>query len=482
MKKVQLLSSLLILTLCLSLSAAAVDPLALHLEGYTVSDNAIELMGSTNLGSLPALNEISLTVGNTALPVTNVQKFGELGEGVSAVFIADVSGSISDKKLQGIKDTLNAFTDGMTDADNACVITVGNDAYAQPFESDKSKLSDQIAAIKGMSEDTNLYSSIVKSLDTLLTDPSVKMKKCVVILSDGEDFGVKGITKDEVTAKIEKSRIPIYTIAMLDAKPAKRYIDSAKLLGSFARLSPGGTDYTHALTADSSAQIASDIRSSLSDSFVLTADLTGFQPNGNENFLQATLNVSGRGKATDGYSVPSGGLAPTVPEPEKSSPLPLYIGIAAGVLILAAVLLVVIRKRKRKEMPTEDSAEEKAGEPIPFTVSIAPEREASQPAALPGIKLKLTKVGLTEEQVFFSEIRGELIIGRDPAKAKLTFPEDKLLSGRHCAVKDVDGELILEDLSSTNGTYVNGVPIKAPYRLVNDDVLLLGSMELRVNW
>ena len=36
------------------------------------------------------------------------------------------------------------------------------------------------------------------------------------------------------------------------------------------------------------------------------------------------------------------------------------------------------------------------------------------------------------------------------------------------------------DLTSTNGTFVNGVPITGPYRLFNDDIILIGSMELRV--
>ena len=90
-------------------------------------------------------------------------------------------------------------------------------------------------------------------------------------------------------------------------------------------------------------------------------------------------------------------------------------------------------------------------------------------------------MGRLEEQVFRAEFAGKIVIGRD-LKTGLCFKNDELLSSRHCSISYETDGIILRDLGSTNGTFVNGVPIKDRYKLENDDVILIGSMELRINW
>ena len=51
-----------------------------------------------------------------------------------------------------------------------------------------------------------------------------------------------------------------------------------------------------------------------------------------------------------------------------------------------------------------------------------------------------------------------LTIGRDTA-TQLSIP-DRLMSRRHCEVQTVDGGFVLRDLGSSNGTFVNGIPIR----------------------
>ena len=51
----------------------------------------------------------------------------------------------------------------------------------------------------------------------------------------------------------------------------------------------------------------------------------------------------------------------------------------------------------------------------------------------------------------------EWVVGRDPAN-RLSIP-DRLMSRRHCAVTFVNGRYHLRDLGSSNGTFVNGIPV-----------------------
>jgi len=52
------------------------------------------------------------------------------------------------------------------------------------------------------------------------------------------------------------------------------------------------------------------------------------------------------------------------------------------------------------------------------------------------------------------------------------------VSGRHARVFRRDGSPYLEDLGSTNGTYVNGQPLAAERLLRPGDVVAVGSTEL----
>ena len=49
-------------------------------------------------------------------------------------------------------------------------------------------------------------------------------------------------------------------------------------------------------------------------------------------------------------------------------------------------------------------------------------------------------------------------IGRDSA-TELSIP-DRLISRRHCEVQTVSGGFVLRDLGSSNGTFVNGIPMR----------------------
>lgn len=51
-------------------------------------------------------------------------------------------------------------------------------------------------------------------------------------------------------------------------------------------------------------------------------------------------------------------------------------------------------------------------------------------------------------------LEGELIIGRDPQMCQLVYPaNEKNISGVHCKIQEIDGNICLIDLRSTNGTY-----------------------------
>ena len=74
----------------------------------------------------------------------------------------------------------------------------------------------------------------------------------------------------------------------------------------------------------------------------------------------------------------------------------------------------------------------------------------------------------------------KLNIGRDPSMDILIV--DPTLSRRHAELKLENDEIILEDLGSSNGTFINEEPIKGSKELKSHDTLRLGSVNLEIKF
>jgi pSer/pThr/pTyr-binding forkhead associated (FHA) protein len=71
----------------------------------------------------------------------------------------------------------------------------------------------------------------------------------------------------------------------------------------------------------------------------------------------------------------------------------------------------------------------------------------------------------------------ETVIGRDAADVVL---DDAQVSRRHAIIRWVDGELQLEDLQSTNGTWLNGARVEGSRELQHGDVVTIGPFAIEV--
>ena len=74
-------------------------------------------------------------------------------------------------------------------------------------------------------------------------------------------------------------------------------------------------------------------------------------------------------------------------------------------------------------------------------------------------------------------------IGRQQVYAnEVTFllSDDKMVSKTHCMIYESNSRLCIEDMQSTNHTYVNGVQVESPMYLENDCILKVGDSSFRV--
>jgi len=77
---------------------------------------------------------------------------------------------------------------------------------------------------------------------------------------------------------------------------------------------------------------------------------------------------------------------------------------------------------------------------------------------------------------------GESVLGRKPDQCQIVIRGDGFISGAHCRLIVTETTLEVEDLETTNGTFINGERIERArlYGLSAGDVLRLGQTELSV--
>ena len=76
-------------------------------------------------------------------------------------------------------------------------------------------------------------------------------------------------------------------------------------------------------------------------------------------------------------------------------------------------------------------------------------------------------------------LTGPIEIGRDPAVAIAL--DDPQVSRHHARISPADGGAVVEDLGSTNSTFVNGHEVYLPTRIAPGDTVVIGTtvLELR---
>src|SRR5215813_1058376 len=93
------------------------------------------------------------------------------------------------------------------------------------------------------------------------------------------------------------------------------------------------------------------------------------------------------------------------------------------------------------------------------------------------LSLVVLTPGKTEGKVIPITL-SQFVIGRDP-QCNLR-PASAVISKRHCALLIKDGKVSVRDFDSTNGTFINDVPVKGEASLKNEDILKIGPLEFKV--
>ena len=443
--------------------------------------------------------ELTLTGGTVAeekLPVT-------------IYCLVDTSGSISKFKMKLIRNTLKTISKSMSGGDNMILATVDNTVKeSQPLSTAEDREA-AIDAIASSNKYTNLYSGIVTGLDRLASATDLNPVRALVVLSDGLDRQDNGMTEQEVSSAIAKTRLPIFTVALIEGYSER---SGGKVLGSFARSSCGGMHLT-TVSEGSSGKVNWDasgeafgqaIWQAVSGGQYLTAELDSDSLDTTKAELQLTVSyTTANSSYTDSVTVSTSSV--TVPaeetieettgertEPEVQESSRSYIWVIAAVVVLAvlAAVVLVVRNKKKKAViipdpphtePVDD--EPPATQPVDVEPPVTEPAEPADPELLKQhCTVELVDIPHGEHPCGFSVPMDEQVsFGRNSKSRFIIDREDSKLSGCHFSLVINKNLICVRDEHSTNGTFLNGIRIadSSWTKLESGDKLRAGSREYR---
>jgi len=93
-----------------------------------------------------------------------------------------------------------------------------------------------------------------------------------------------------------------------------------------------------------------------------------------------------------------------------------------------------------------------------------------------GVVCLLIKEGPMQGHTFAIKSSEPVIIGRE-TDVTVQIPYDSFCSRKHAKIFYKENKYFLEDLKSTNGTYLNDILVESPKELKNNDKIKFGSTE-----
>lgn len=514
-----LLVALLMVSLLLTCALADGTGLVITSAEQNSNDSGLTIRIASALPNATTKDSYKVTLGGNVLNVTGVTSAEEFVQsestggtvtipdaasigGTSWIFLTDVSTVSTDSKTSyPVTATLDALIDMIGSNDNAALVTTAMPA-PEDLTSGKTSLKNQIKAATQFDKNADkLYDAVIASLDYLMTSGKALSNKCLVVLSKGDNKN-GNVSLNEVLDKIAASNVAVYTIAYTDGNASR---DFGSMAQESIRNGHGGyeinKDNTGGKIQDEAASIiqrserdrrhqsdftldGSVVIASGTASLVITTE--GPTKKGIDNTLVITF-TDGDLSATAAYvmsdvSYPKEGFFEWLSDGLKRGDAASVAVVAGAVILLALIAMLIIRfirGKKNKninynagEVVTAPANDEANVTSIPDDRPIDPRSRRLQ-LVLREATGKIHRAMITPEGIS---------AGRQGDNHVVLDSNDKHISRRHFTVKLQNEDVILESVSETNGTYVNGMRVEGPIALRQKDVIRVGSTEMTVSW
>lgn len=507
------------MALCLALLACLLLPVGAaagtsFLRGsYEIEDWDLLLYGK------PLPSDGTLTVSADAQTLDALlTTVGEVGSPVTIYCLVDASTSMKEEQQKQQQDILANIGSRMGENDNMVIATFDEKLVEGGITNDAEVINTTAKTIGRRIWTKNLYQAVVQAISSLETGTQFNKDKLLLILSDGNDCGKTDVTEEKAIAAIQKTTIPVYSIAITGNYMNADKTANAKHLRNLSEASMGGMCVVPAEKKISAANAAEQVWQNVQAGSLIRVNLESVQDPSRDFTLRVRYETAAE-QVEDTVTIYAADLPERIeiPETEPSLPVqetevppqeaavPVWVWIAAGTALAVILLIVILVAAKKKKAPPVDDVTPPVITDEPFQEIIQdnqgaggnttpinngggwnPSMVGSTQPIKPVNGCKLEFVALMHPDVRFAfELppHDPKTFGRDKRSQFVLNGSDAKLSGVHFEAEWDEKNLYVRDKGSTNGTKLNGGLCKPEswVRVEDGSVLSAGGYEYRVS-
>ena len=500
------------LLMALCAVAACASGLRINQVADQAPDLAVFLSGLPAPGAgAPTATAASAALAGTPLRVKSLVPW-DPASAVAIVVAVDVSASM-ERDFEALKRALGGLAGRLPAGSQVSLMTIGAQVSpAQPFGLVPPWLT-ALSGLKADAPETALYEAIIAAQQAAGTGgPALPLRRLVLVVTDAMDDSKRGFSSEEVLRQISEGDAPVLALAVAPDVPPRVQRESMKALASIARASGGAFMQSTVARASQNLDLllADGLRTQL-----LTLDCTACPRDGVVRSLQVSVQMAGGaptnaravrllaprpGAAGGNASGPAVGASATASGASGAVPMPgpvptpfgsgVWAAAAAAGVALIGGLLLWLRKRRADAAQAAAQAATDAATAQAVAAAAAQGARAPLPPAAGGTPAVMPAAPPRDARPVTLDIDGqgrmelrvgsqEVVIGRGKA-ADVAVQDDAEASSRHAVLYRAHGVLMLRDLGSANGTWLNGTRILKPEPVNDRDVVRVGRTEVRV--
>lgn len=490
----------------------------------TISEYCISEAGNirlyiTGTEELSSAEELRVLAGTEECPVTGQGKV-QGSDGFRTLLMVDNSNSIKD--FERCRELVRSIISGHTDGEMFRLVTFDSELTAvteeaDRYSSDYEMLDRAAQSITKEDRSTDTVNALMQALQQTRDEEGFTR---IILISDGGDIAGSGtVTPEEVGEMLQESPVLLHCIGVLwDSKDAEGLRSMAVLgrkYGSFDLLDAEGAEQTilEKVRADYNAMyLEADLPQSVLDGSTKSI-CAEFLSAGNSYHISKDIRMPQKALPTAEPS-PSPTPEPTAtpaPEPIVTeshneskteyiarviqemplSGMPAIFGCTAAAVCLAVIAFLLLRRRrpgKNKEEERDIMPDIPDFENTEIYVERSDEGEEEsfetqmmfgRPEPEKNITVILTDTS-DRDNVLKTNISDTVTLGSSEKQNALVLKKDPTVSRTHARLTNREGRILLEDLASTNGTWLNRSKVKEALEIRTGDLLRFGNTEMTV--
>ena len=474
--------------------------------------------------------DVTLNFDGKTVNASSAEKYDKSKHSRRVFFLLDLSTSMKAQYFTSAKECIADFADNMGENTTVYLITFGKDvSCVLDGSNDAGEIKSVLSTLSNNQGGTKFFAAIKQAMDISDTCPMADMEYAVVF-SDGEDFQTGDTTQKEVEDKIGKSAMPIYAMRADTGKV------SASDIGIFRSLVAESHGKMYSYSTENAVEVFNDLNSETASKTDITAPEIISEPviSKKDNTItfeisEDIINSANVSPTKDDFSLytkkgknveisdviyektDNGYLLTVCPKKKivkceyrlickditdnsiEKNPLPqTYVFksnvgisvfsafirnywyafiIALTVILLIVIMLVMMKRRNVKSIKELFINSDKNDIEIKHFVNDKTE----------GRPLRLTVISANNvAKTIDMSIKGSAVFGR--ANICDVVFDDMKMSRQHFCIGEENGHFVLNDLETTNGTYLNGVMVKAPQLLKNGDKIFAGLSTITIEF